>query len=48
MGDFARTHPNLTDEQAVQAFQLGMQKAQQRAQQPPFQGLISNLPTGAK
>lgn len=48
MSDFAKAHPDLTDEQAVQAFQVGMQKARQpKAPQPPFQGLISNLPTGA-
>lgn len=49
MSDFAQTHPNITDEQAVQIFQLGLQKARQpRAPQPPFQGLINQLPTGAR
>jgi hypothetical protein len=49
MAAFAQAHPNLTDEQAVQAFQIGMQKSRQpRASQPPFQGLISNIPTGVR
>jgi hypothetical protein len=48
MNAFAQAHPNITDEQAVQAFQLGMQKAKQpKPQMPPFQNLVSNLPTGA-
>ena len=49
MNAFAQAHPNLTDEQAIQAFQLGMQQAKQpKTQQPPFQGLINNLPQGVK
>jgi predicted NAD/FAD-dependent oxidoreductase len=48
MSTFAQKHPNLTDEQAVQAFQAGMQQARQpKVPQPPFQGLIGKLPTGA-
>jgi hypothetical protein len=44
MNDFAQAHPNLTDEQAVQAFQLAMQSAkQQKQQQPPFQNLINQI-----
>jgi hypothetical protein len=47
MNMFAQAHPNLTDEQALQAFQLGIQKAQQpKPQQPPFRGLVNSLPTG--
>jgi predicted NAD/FAD-dependent oxidoreductase len=49
MSAFAQKHPNLTDEQAVQAFQAGMQKARQpKAPQSTFQGLIGKLPTGAR
>jgi hypothetical protein len=47
MNTFARAHPTLTDEQAVQAFQLAMQqKKQPPASQPPFQGLMNQIPTG--
>jgi hypothetical protein len=49
MQAFAQAHPNLTDEQAVQAFQLAMQKVKQpQAPQPPFQGLMGQLPTGVR
>lgn len=46
MQAFAQAHPDLTDEQAIQAFHMGMQQSKQ-PKQPPFQGLINNLPTGA-
>lgn len=47
MSDFALAHPNLTDDQAIQAFQMGMQQSRQpQPQQPPFQGLLGNIPTG--
>ena len=49
MSAFAQAHPNLTDEQALQAFQIGMQRAKQpKPQLPPFQGLIGILPQGVK
>jgi hypothetical protein len=49
MNAFAQTHPNITDEQAIQAFQLGMQQSKQpQASQPPFQGLVNQLPTGVR
>jgi hypothetical protein len=49
MNAFAQAHPNLTDEQALQAFQLGMQKVKQpKPKLPPFQGLIGNLPMGVR
>jgi hypothetical protein len=47
MTAFAQAHPNLTNEEAIQAFQLGMQKSRQpQPAQPPFQGLMNQLPQG--
>jgi len=49
MSSFAQAHPNLTDEQAIQAFQLGMQKSKRpKPAQPPFQGLMNSLPQGVQ
>jgi hypothetical protein len=49
MSDFARTHPTLNDQEAIQAFQMGLQKARQtKASQPLFRGLVNALPTGVK
>jgi hypothetical protein len=43
---FAQAHPDLNDAQAVQAFQLGLQKARQP--QPLFKNLVDKLPQGAR
>ncbi len=49
MQAFSQAHPDLTNEQAVQAFQAAIQKTKQPTpNQPLFQGLVGKLPTGAQ
>lgn len=50
---FAKTHPNLNNQQALQALMIYLQKQKQAPQAPassgpPFSGLMNSLSQGVK
>lgn len=47
MAAFAKKHPDLNDQQAVQAFQAAMQQVNSQ-KKPTFQGLVGNVSQGAR